>query len=84
MIRSTLKDTQLSISHLGLSRAEEFKCYSCTSLLDDFCSDPDALIAKGSEATMNCPSTKQCLYQRASKYNHTYNFKSTRKPGKNL
>ena len=76
LIFVTFENTQESISHLGLSREEEFKCYSCNYLFDDFCSDPDALIAKGSEAIRNCEHNEnnQCLYQRGSKYNHVYNF----------
>ena len=49
------------------TQAEDFKCYTCSSLVDDFCNDSDALIAKGSDAMMNCSANSQCFYQRVSK-----------------
>jgi len=50
---------------MGSGQAEEFKCYSCSSLLDSYCGDSDALIAKGEEAMDTCLlSNKQCYYSR--------------------
>ena len=53
--------------YLVFAQAEDFKCYTCSSVVDDFCGDSDALIAKGSDAMMNCSANSQCFYQRVSK-----------------
>ena len=53
---------------LGYSYAsDEFKCYKCVSILDEYCSDIDALKAMGDEAQITCTNNKQCLYTRESK-----------------
>ena len=56
------------ILFLGVSTAEEdFKCYKCTSILDDYCDDIDALKAAGDEAQRDCSKYKQCLYEKEGK-----------------
>ena len=46
---------------------EDFKCYSCMSNINEYCTDIDALKAAGEVAQKRCSETKQCMYSKESK-----------------